>query len=652
MIKQESVEKVLQTARLEEVIGDFVNLKRAGSDYKGLCPFHQEKTPSFHVSPGKGVYKCFGCGQGGNNAARFLMDLEQMTFPEAIRWLAGRYNIDIEETELNEEARKERQERESLFLLNSYAVEYYQKQLFETNIGKNIGLSYFKHRGYREETIRAFGLGFAPSTRDAFSKDAIAKGYQKEHLETLGLLTDKGNDFFRNRVMFPIHNLSGKVVGLAGRILQKDVKAPKYINSKENPIYNKRKELYGLWQARQSIKKKDVTYLVEGYTDVISLHQAGIQNVVAASGTSLTEDQVSLMKRFSDNITLLFDGDKAGLKAAVRGLGIVLEQDMNVKVVVLPDGEDPDSYLQAQGAAQLEAYLDEKPKDFIHFKMELLSEEVGQDPVKRAALVREVVETIALIPDPIKRSFYLKDCSRLLEIGEEVLSAEINKMISKRLKDYTRTKGKVAPSKEAKAVPVRSEEAPVLPEPKPAPSIAPDEVRERDIARVLVLFGDQILDKESGETVAAYLLKDMQDILGAFEHSLYQQIVQLAMDRLQAESPVNTEYFNQQVGPIQDFVIEVMASPYVYSENWEKKWDIRLQTQKMPEENYRQDAHRAYQEFLFRKVDRMCRENKKVISELDNTSDFEEWILYMEVQNRLVKRRMELAETLGIVIHK
>jgi DNA primase len=649
LIKQESIDKVLSTARLEDVIGDFVNLKRAGSDYKGLCPFHQEKTPSFHVSPGKGVYKCFGCGKGGNNASRFLMDLEQMTFPESIRWLARRYNIELEETAVSQEVIQERQERESLFLLNTFAAEYYQKQLFETEYGRNIGLSYFKGRGYREETIRAFGLGIAPNTRDAFSQDALAKGYAREHLRELGLLTEKGFDFFRNRVMFPIYNLSGKVVGLAGRILQKDAKAPKYINSKENLIYNKRKELYGLWQARQSIQKRDRTILVEGYTDVISLHQAGITNVVAASGTSLTEDQVRLMKRFSPNITLLFDGDPAGLKAAVRGLGIVLKEDMNVKMVVLPDGEDPDSFLQNQGAARLEEHLEKEAKDFIHFKMELLSEEAGEDPVKKAELVREIVETIALIPDPIKRSFYIKDCSRILEISEEILNLEINKKVAAELRKQGRRRENTSGTESGR--PSHRSDGPADPAPKPTAPHQPAEFQERDVARILVLFGDKVYNAEREELVSDHLLEDMKEVIDAFDHPLYKRMVELGLERKEAGQAINRALFESQSEEIQQFVVEVLTSPYAYSENWEKRWDIRLQTQKMPEENFVQDVESAFNRFKLKKFERTLKENDRLIKEYYEKED-DRYLVHLKVQRILNERRNAIAEKLGVIVLK
>jgi len=354
MITEESVREVIDTARVEDVVGDFVSLRRRGQNLIGLCPFHNEKTPSFNVNPARNIYKCFGCGQGGD-PVKFLMELEQLSFPDAIKWLARRYNIKLKEKELTDEQQGVFQEKESLFLVNEYARKWFEEQLFATDEGKSVGLSYLKSRGFREEIMRKFGLGFAPNVRDAFTKTALAAGYKKEQLEKLGL-SKYGRDFFYDRVMFTIHNLSGKPIAFAGRILKKDVKAPKYVNSPETEIYHKSDVLYGMYQAKQSIRKLDNVYLVEGYTDVISLHQNGVENVVATSGTSLTPGQASLIKRFTQNVTLLYDGDKAGMKAALRGVDILLDQDLSVRCVLLPDGEDPDSYLQSVGTTAFQEY--------------------------------------------------------------------------------------------------------------------------------------------------------------------------------------------------------------------------------------------------------------------------------------------------------
>ncbi|MCI5080604.1 MAG: DNA primase, partial [Saprospiraceae bacterium] len=349
MITQKSVQEILETAKVEDVIQDFVNLKRRGVNMIGLCPFHNEKTPSFTVSPAKNIYKCFGCGKAGN-PVQFLMDHENLSFPEALRWLAQKYGIEIEEKQVSQEVIEERQRLDSLYIVNKFARDFFAEQLFETDRGKSVGLSYFKQRGFREDIIRKFGLGYSPAQSDLLTVTAKQKGYNIDLMKEVGLTSKYGRDFFRDRVMFTIHNLSGKVIGFGGRILQKDVKAPKYINSPETEIYNKSKVLYGAFFAKTAIRKQDECILVEGYTDVISLHQDGIENVVASSGTSLTVDQIRLVKRYTQNIKILYDGDKAGIKAALRGLDLVLAQDMNVKVVLLPEGEDPDSYLQGVGS--------------------------------------------------------------------------------------------------------------------------------------------------------------------------------------------------------------------------------------------------------------------------------------------------------------
>ncbi len=434
MIKEKTVQEIFETARVEDVIQDYVSLKRRGVNLIGLCPFHNEKTPSFTVSPAKNIYKCFGCGKGGN-AVQFLMEHEQFTYPEALRHLAAKYGIEIEEEEVSSEERLEQQRADSLFLVNEFAMNYYQEQLFETDLGKSIGLNYFKERGFREETIKKFGLGYAPEGKDKFTLAAVNASYNAELLKQLGLTTDYGSDFFRNRVMFTIRNLSGKVVALAGRIMATDVKAPKYINSPETEIYHKSKVLYGAYFAKGPIRKQDECILVEGYTDVISLHQAGIENVVASSGTSLTTGQIHLIKRYTSNVKVLFDGDPAGIKAALRGIDMLLEQDLNVRIVILPEGEDPDSYLKKVGTEAFKDFINgEEAKDFILLKADLLLQEAGNDPIKRAGIIKEIVQSIARVPDPLKRSLFVKECSRLFEVDENILINETNKAVAGHMK--------------------------------------------------------------------------------------------------------------------------------------------------------------------------------------------------------------------------
>lgn len=432
MISQNTIAQVFETARVEEVIGDFVQLKKSGSSFKGLSPFSDERSPSFMVSPVKQIWKDFSSGKGGN-AVTFLMEHEHFTYPEAIKYLAKKYNIEIEETERTDEDKAQADARESLYLVSEYANTYFQKVLHSTDQGKAIGLSYFKERGFIEETIKQFQLGYSLDEWQAFTDDALGKGYNIDFLAQTGLTIVKEQkrfDRFKGRVMFPIHSMSGRILGYGGRILTNDKKAAKYLNSPESEIYHKSKVLYGLYFAKQSIAKEDNCYLVEGYTDVIQLHQTGIKNVVSSSGTALTPDQIRLINRLTKNITVLFDGDDAGIRASIRGIDLILEQGMNVKVCTFPDGEDPDSFAKSNTLEELTEYLNENAKDFIQFKASLLVREANNDPIKKAETIREIVNSIAKIPDQIKREIYIQECARIMDISENVLFstlAQINK---------------------------------------------------------------------------------------------------------------------------------------------------------------------------------------------------------------------------------
>ena len=434
MITRETIDKVFETARVEEVIGDFVQLKRAGSNYKGLSPFSDERSPSFMVSPVKQIWKDFSSGKGGS-VVTFLMEHEHFTYPEAIRFLANKYNIEIEETEVSQEDKIEANEKESMFLVSEFAKTYFHDTLLNSEEGKAIGLSYFKERGFTNETITKFGLGYSSETWDAFTKEALAKGYQLDYLEKVGLtiLREDGKHFdrFKGRVMFPIQSLSGRNLGFGGRILTNDKKAAKYLNSPESEIYHKSKVLYGIFHAKQAIAKQNNCYLVEGYTDVIQLHQAGIENVVASSGTALTPDQIRLINRLTKNITVLFDGDAAGLRASVRGIDLILEEGMNVKVCTFPDGDDPDSFARKNSYEDLVLYLENNAKDFIQFKASLLMDEANNDPIKKADLIRDMVVSISKIPDRIKREIYIQECSRIMDISEQVLLNTLAQLVQK-----------------------------------------------------------------------------------------------------------------------------------------------------------------------------------------------------------------------------
>ncbi|SHF95320.1 DNA primase [Flavobacterium johnsoniae] len=435
MISQSTIDAVFETARVEEVIGDFVNLKRAGSNYKGLSPFSDERSPSFMVSPAKGIWKDFSSGKGGNSVA-FLMEHSHFTYPEAIRYLAKKYNIEIEETEQTDAEKAMTDVRESMYLVSEFAAKYFQDVLINSEEGKAIGLSYFKERGFTNETIKKFALGYSPETWDALTKEALGKGYKLEFLESTGLTIareDRPFDRFKGRVMFPIHSMSGRVLGFGGRILTNDKKAAKYLNSPESDIYHKSKVLYGIFQAKQSIAKLNNCYLVEGYTDVIQFNQAGIENVVASSGTALTPDQIRLVNRLTKNITVLFDGDAAGLRASIRGIDLILEEGMNVRVCAFPDGEDPDSFARKKSHDDLVAYLENNSKDFIQFKASILMGEAKNDPIKKADLIRDMVTSISKIPDRIQREVYIQECARIMEISEQVLVSTLAQLVQKDL---------------------------------------------------------------------------------------------------------------------------------------------------------------------------------------------------------------------------
>lgn len=430
MIDQATIDKIMDAARIEEVVGEFVTLRKRGVNYTGLCPFHDERTPSFSVSPAKGICKCFSCGKGGN-VVHFIMEHEQLSYYEALKWLAAKYHIDVVEREMSAAEQKAQSDRESLFILNEFARDYYARILHEHAFGKSLGMGYFRERGFRDDIVSKFQLGFSLDQRDAFTREALAKGYDKNFLLKSGLSLESESgelrDRYRARVMFPVHTLSGKVVAFGGRILKKDEKTAKYINSPESEIYHKSNELYGIYFAKQAIAKFDRCYLVEGYTDVLSMHQAGIENVVASSGTALTHGQIRMIHRFTQNVTVLYDGDAAGIKASLKGINLLLEEGLNVRVLLLPEGEDPDSFAKKHSASEFIDYLKTNETDFIRFKTGILLKDAGDDPVMRAHLIQDVVESLALIADEITRTVYITECSRQLGVREELLQKEVDK---------------------------------------------------------------------------------------------------------------------------------------------------------------------------------------------------------------------------------
>ena len=535
-IDRETIERILDSAKIEEVVGDFVTLKRRGVNLIGLCPFHNEKTPSFTVSPAKNLCKCFGCGKGGN-PVHFIMEHEQLSYYEALRWLAKKYHIEIKEREMTDEEKREESIRESLFVINQYALQHFIDTLHESEEGKAIGLNYFRHRGLRDETIKKFCLGYSLEQRNSFAQKAVAAGYKPELIAKSGVCysTDDGRlqDRFWGRVIFPVHTVSGKIVAFGGRILQNNAKAAKYVNSPESEIYHKSDHLYGLYFSKQAIIQKDHCILVEGYLDVISMHQAGIQNVVASSGTSLTTGQIKLIHRFTKNITLLYDGDKAGIKASIRGIDMLLEEDMNINVVLLPDGEDPDSYSQTHSTEEVEQYIQRNKVDFIRFKTNLLLDEVGEDPIRRAGLVSDVVKSIAVVPNEILRSEYIKKCSEMLNVGEELLVKEVAKLRRQKAEEAYKkqTAGNEAPAEESNGT-----EVPAIDEFQQNiinNSANPLHNKEKAIIQFLLKNGGKLLqvpeNKESGtpaftETVISHLHYSFGDDGIELSHPLYRRV--------------------------------------------------------------------------------------------------------------------------------
>jgi len=578
----------MNTARIEEVIGDFVALKRSGSNLKGLSPFTDEKSPSFMVSPAKQIFKCFSSGKGGT-VVSFIMEHEHFSYPEALKWLANRYNIEIpEERPLTPEEQEQITERESLQIINEYARDFFVDRMHKGEEGKAIGLSYFIERGFRPEIIERFQLGYCPQNEGSLTDAALKKGFKLKYLEALGLSRTKDDrhfDFFSGRVMFPIHSISGKVLGFGGRTLQSGKKVAKYFNSPESIIYNKSKILYGLYFAKSSIIKYDNSYLVEGYTDVISMHQAGVENVVASSGTALTKDQIKLMKRYSNNITILYDGDAAGIRASFRGIDLILEEGMNVKVVLFPEGEDPDSFSKSHGSDEVKRYIEENQRDFVGFKTDILLKDSDNDPIKRAGLIKDIVESIALIPDDITRSVYLKETSEQFELDEQTLLNEMNKI--RRNKRSTRVSQNLNVSPEQQQEDLSSFQMPQQPA-KQSVTNDPnegDKAKELDLIRILVLYGSRaielnqapigeppmIVDVSLAELVVHEI--DRDDLV--FSNPVFQEIYEICKKGLKEDILYSPTYFirneNQEIVQL---VSDFLTNKYELSASWLKDFKI------------------------------------------------------------------------------
>lgn len=598
MITDEVKQQVLDAVRIEEVVGDFVTLKRRGTNLIGLCPFHNEKTPSFIVSPAKGIYKCFGCGKGGD-AVSFLMEHDQLTYPEALKALARKYGITIAEAPRSAEQIQQMNHRESLMQLSAFAESYFKEQLWKTEEGQRIGLPYFRERGFSDATIEAFSLGYSPQGWDALTQAAVKQAYSKELLVEVGLSLEneqkKMYDRFRGRVMFPIHNLSGRVIAFGGRVLLTEKTKAKYVNSPESVIYNKSQVLYGIFQAKREIIAKDMAYLVEGYTDVISLHQAGITNVVASSGTSLTQDQIKLVSRFTRNITILYDGDAAGIKASFRGINMLLEHNLNVRVVLFPDGHDPDSFSRTHSIDEITAYLSEQAVDFIRFKTQLLLKEIGDDPIKRAALIEDIVESIALIPDEIYRAVYIQECSRILHIEEADLVSRLNKVLRQRYKQKLRENERRSGASEAEAE-AAAETASAADRLTDRLSAAQqqtdavaleqqrDDTLERSILRLLISHGREtttqcFLDEEGNEMeeammVGLYVLRELEEDEMQFSDPVNQRILSIFQKSVAENNqyvPTLEDLMAMEDETVKNRIVDITYNPHEISPVWEKK---------------------------------------------------------------------------------
>ena len=657
MIPKETVNQIIETARIDEVVGDWVNLKKRGANMLGLCPFHNEKSPSFTVSPAKGIYKCFGCGEAGG-AVNFVMAHEQYSYPEALKYLANKYNIEIEEEEQSPEQVLEANAKESLFIVSDFAATYFHEQLLSSENGRAIGLSYFKERGFREETIEKFKLGYSHDEWTNLTDAALAKGYNLEFLNKTGLTIvkeEKKFDRFKGRVMFPIQNISGRVIGFGGRTLSADKKVAKYLNSPESDICHKSRVLYGLNLAKKSIISQDRCFLVEGYTDVISLHQNGVENVVSSSGTSLTADQIRLIKRYTQNITILFDGDTAGIKAAFRGIDMILEEGLNVRVLAFAEGEDPDSFAKNHSTAEITESLDKESFDFIRFKTNLLLKETGDDPIKRAGLIKEIVGSIALIPDPIARSVYLQECSNLMDIGEQALLSELNKVRRNKLTKRIQQQERDQERDEGPPPDFFHEVGNTEGEEKSAKIDVLAE-QESDIIRTFVQYGSIEIeiptdtetegDSESIQaSVAEYLVFEIEKDELHFNNPVFRKIYHLFKDAVENETQVEERHLVTNTdNEISSFTIECLMEKYTLSLNWEEKHKILTLTEDLilPKK-----IHKGICSWRLNRVEQLIGEKQQQLKRKDVDYD----LILADIM-KLTEAKRKLAHELGrIILH-
>lgn len=650
MIDQATIDRIRDAANIVDVVSDFVTLRRRGVNFTGLCPFHADKSPSFYVSPAKNICKCFACGSGGS-PVNFIMQHEQLDFFDALRYLAKKYNIEIQEKELTDKEKSIRSDRESMLIVNNWAQNYFSAQLWEDREGESIGLRYFRERGFREDIIRKFQLGYSPDEREALYKKAIGSGYKKEFLEKTGLIIayENGNvnDRFRGRVMFPVHSLSGKIVAFGGRILRKSEKTAKYLNSPESEVYHKSNELYGIFFAKKQIVKEDRCFLVEGYTDVISMHQAGIENVVASSGTALTLPQIRLIHRFSENITVLYDGDAAGIKAALRGIDLLLEEGMNVKVVLLPDGEDPDSFARAHNATQFVNFIRQNETDFIRFKTRLLLDDAAGDPVRRAALINDIIRSISLISDNILRALYVRECSAMMEISEKELLGKVNQICLGR--GGKRPEPILPPSVQ----PGLAEQEPSAP---PAggelhPAVSPFDAEELALLRYVVRYGERILysytDEQTNEEkrihVAEYIRSELEQDDMPFRNPLYKTMLDEAAGRCREEHFVASKYFLYHAKA----TVSRMATDLISEKYQLSKYHTKYHEIKQEEDQLLQLVPRDLLGFKDACVRQQITRIGERIKELQQTGNMEQVVLLIKEQEELNVIKKNLNKMIG-----
>ncbi|MFT3935468.1 MAG: DNA primase [Chitinophagaceae bacterium] len=645
MISQQTIQQILSRIDIVDIVGGFIKLKKRGTNYLGLCPFHNEKSPSFTVSPAKEIYKCFGCGRSGNSIS-FLMEAEKYTYVEALRWLANKYNVEIEETETSPEVKLKQQVAESLHIINAFAQKFFDEQLFTTDEGADIAMSYLKHRGFREETIKKFQIGYSPENRTAFTKTALANQFNAEYLVKSGLVvmrSEELQDNYRGRIVFPVHNNSGKIIGFGARLIKNNDRAPKYINTPENELYVKSKLLYGTYFARQAIDKANECLLVEGYTDVVSLHQAGVENVVASGGTSLTPDQLRLVKKYTNNLTIIYDGDSAGIKAALRGLDLALEEGLNVRLVLIPDKEDPDSYVNKVGPVAFKEFVEKNKKDVVIFQLEIALQDAGADSNKKAAVVNQIAETISKInkaEDFTKQQDYIRQCSQLLRIDETGLNNLVNKFIREKV---TKAESKQQQSPESF---LSDDGQPPLntgmPEDDTFNLLFKDEMNERAVVRALIEFGLREWDTE--KKVADFLLDGMIDE-DLFDNKQLLRIIHTYKTWYDEKlEPTAKNFLYHEDQQLSTLVVSIMDVQYELSEKWKSEFEMPVPTR---EDVYKEEVVSTLNYLKLRKIKRMIEQNQQ---DMQNPHTSDEQIMLIQTHQHLKQMEKELLLQTGTVI--